>query len=65
MPLDDLDRRVLELEGQVWHRPGAKETAIREQFDWTPTRFYQHLDEEEALAEFPLLVNRLRRLRDR
>ena len=46
---------------------GAKETAIRDRFGVTPTRYYQVLnalvDRPDALALDPLLVRRLRRLR--
>ena len=44
-----------------------KEQAIKEMFDLSPTRYYQVLnnviDNPAALAEDPLLVRRLRRLR--
>jgi hypothetical protein len=58
---------MLTFERQWWRRPGAKETAIRDQFGVTPTRYYQVLnalvDRSDALAADPLLVRRLRRLR--
>jgi len=58
---------MLSFERQWWRRPGAKETAIRDRFDLTPTRYYQMLnalvDRPDALAADPLLVRRLRRLR--
>ena len=58
---------MLAFERQWWRRPGAKETAIRERFAMTPTRYYQVLnalvDRPDALAADPLLVRRLRRLR--
>ena len=58
---------VLGFERQWWRRAGAKETAIRDQFGTTPTRYYQALnalvERPEALAADPLLVQRLRRLR--
>jgi hypothetical protein len=61
------DHEMLTFERQWWRRPGAKETAIRNQFGVTPTRYYQVLnalvDRSEALAADPLLVRRLRRLR--
>ena len=48
---------------------GAKETAIRDRFGLSPTRYYQVLnalvDRPAALAADPLLVRRLRRLRPR
>jgi hypothetical protein len=58
---------MLTFERQWWRQPGAKETAIRDRFDLTPTRYYQVLnalvDRPDALAADPLLVRRLRRLR--
>jgi hypothetical protein len=58
---------MLAFERQWWRRPGAKETAIRDQFGVPPTRYYQVLnalvDRSDALAADPLLVRRLRRLR--
>jgi Protein of unknown function (DUF3263) len=70
VPLDQLDRRdreILALERQWWKYAGAKEQAVRELFDMSPTRYYQVLnaliDKPEALAAEPLLIKRLRRLR--
>ncbi len=61
------EHEMLTFERQWWRRPGAKETAIRDRFGVTPTRYYQVLnalvDRPDALAEDPLLVRRLRRLR--
>ena len=61
------DREILEFERQWWKYAGAKETAIRESFDMSATRYYQVLnaliDRPEALAADPLLVRRLRRMR--
>jgi hypothetical protein len=58
---------MLVFERQWWRRPGAKETAIRNQFGVAPTRYYQVLnalvDRSDALAADPLLVRRLRRVR--
>ena len=65
--LGERDREILEFERQWWKYAGAKETAIREKFDMSATRYYQVLnaliDRPEALAADPLLVRRLRRLR--
>jgi hypothetical protein len=65
--LSDRDREILEFERQWWKYAGAKETAVREQFDMSATRYYQVLnaliDRPEALEADPLLVRRLRRLR--
>jgi hypothetical protein len=61
------EHEMLAFERQWWRRPGAKETAIRDLFDLTPTRYYQVLnalvDRPAALEADPLLVRRLRRLR--
>jgi len=68
MDINEQDREVLEFEKQLWKYEGAKIAAILEQFGWTATRYYQRLnaiiDKPEALAFDPLLVNRLRRLRN-
>ena len=65
--LTERDQRILSFERQWWKYAGAKETAVREQFDMSATRYYQVLnaliDRPEALAIDPLLVRRLRRLR--
>lgn len=66
--LSDLDRTMLACEREWWTRPGSKEQAIRDVFDWTPTAYYARLnrliDQPEALAHDPVTVGRLRRLRD-
>jgi len=65
--LSDKDQQLLAFERQWWKYAGAKETAIRELFDMSSTRYYQVLngliDSPAALAHDPLLVKRLRRLR--
>jgi hypothetical protein len=65
--LSDRDREILEFERHWWKYAGAKETAVREEFDMSSTRYYQVLnaliDRPEALEADPLLVRRLRRLR--
>jgi len=67
LTLSDRDREILDFERQWWKYAGAKETAVREKFDMSSTRYYQVLnaliDRPEALAADPLLVRRLRRLR--
>lgn len=67
--LTDTERAVLDFEGGGWWRyAGAKDTAIRETFEWSPTRHYQVLnallDRPAAVEYAPLLVRRLLRLRD-
>ncbi|HEX8518243.1 MAG TPA: DUF3263 domain-containing protein [Pseudonocardia sp.] len=65
--LERREREILAFERQWWKYAGAKEQAVRELFDMSPTRYYQVLnalmDRPEALAADPLLVRRLRRLR--
>ena len=70
VPPRELTRReheMLTFERQWWRRAGAKETAIRDQFGVSPTRYYQVLnallDRPEALRHDPMLVKRLRRMR--
>ena len=70
-PADKLsarDAEILAFERQWWNYAGSKEQAIRDLFDMSATRYYQVLngllDRPEALAADPMLVKRLRRLRD-
>ncbi|WP_103532030.1 DUF3263 domain-containing protein [Streptomyces sp. SM11] len=62
------DRALLALERRSWAGPGAKERAIREGLGISPVRYYQLLnaliEDERALREDPVTVNRLRRVRD-
>ncbi|MFJ3600593.1 DUF3263 domain-containing protein [Streptomyces sp. NPDC090126] len=62
------DRALLALERRPWSGPGAKERAIREELGISPVRYYQLLnaliEDERALREDPVTVNRLRRVRD-
>jgi hypothetical protein len=65
--LSDRDREILAFERQWWKYAGAKETAIRDLFGMSATRYYQVLnaliDRPQALVADPMLVKRLRRLR--
>lgn len=65
--LSDLEMRILEFERSWWRYAGAKESAIKELFDMSAPRYYQLLndliDREDALLASPMLVKRLRRLR--
>lgn len=65
--LSDLEARILEFERSWWRYAGAKESAIKELFDLSAPRYYQLLndliDREDALVASPMLVKRLRRLR--
>jgi len=69
MALSERDRAILDFERSWWAEPGPKEVTIRERFDLSPTRYYQVLNElldsEDAMEYDPLVVRRLRRLRDR
>jgi hypothetical protein len=66
--LTDLETRILDFERNWWRFAGAKETAIKELFDLTAPRYYQLLndliDRDDALVASPMLVKRLRRLRE-
>ena len=65
--LSERECAILAFERQWWKYAGAKETAIRDLFDLSATRYYQTLnaliDRPEALVHDPMLVKRLRRLR--
>ena len=66
--LDERSRGVLDLE-RGWARGGGpKARLIRQRLGMSPTRYHQvlvrALDLPEALAYDPMLVRRLRRLRD-
>lgn len=63
------ERDILDFERTWWSEVGSKETAIRDRFELSATRYYQLLNElidlPGALAYDPLVVRRLRRQRDR
>jgi hypothetical protein len=66
--LDELTRQVLDFERSWRGRGMSKDRAIRTRLGLTPTRYRQLLvratDLPEALAYAPMLVARLRRLRE-
>lgn len=66
--LTDREQQILMFERQWWKHAGAKETAIRDLFGCSGTRYYQELlaiiDKPAALAFDPMLVKRLQRLAD-
>lgn len=66
--MDDLGRQILKLEKQHPRYGGAKDHAIRERFGFSATTYFQILnrlvDDPEAAWMEPVLINRLRRLRD-
>ena len=61
-------RRLLDFEGGWASHGGAKARAIRAEFGWSTTRYYQVLDglleTPEAVRHDPMLVRRLLRLRE-
>jgi hypothetical protein len=66
--LSELEVRILDFEASWWRYAGAKEAAIKELFELSAARYYQLLndliDRDDALAASPMLVKRLRRLRE-
>jgi hypothetical protein len=66
--LSELEIRILDFEASWWRYAGAKEAAIKELFELSAARYYQLLndliDRDDALAASPMLVKRLRRLRE-
>ena len=66
--LSDLEVRILDFERQWWKYAGAKDAAIKELFQISAKEYYELLnnliDRDDALAASPLLIKRLRRLRE-
>jgi hypothetical protein len=66
--LDDRAREILDFEREAWTLTIVKERAIRERFGFSAARYHQLLhriiDTPAALAYDPMLVRRLRRLRE-
>jgi uncharacterized protein DUF3263 len=66
--MDDRSREILDFEREAWKLTVTKERAIRERFGFSPARYHQLLhriiDRPEAVALDPMLVRRLRRLRE-
>jgi hypothetical protein len=67
--LTDRDQAIIDFERSWWNESGPKEALIRERFELSAARYYQILNElleSTAAYEYdPLVVRRLRRLRDR
>lgn len=67
--LTETQRAVLDFERTDGHGAGLTASAIRAQLGWSQARYYQVLnalmDSPEAIAVDPLLVYRLRRLREK
>lgn len=66
--LDERSRAILDFEREWWKHPAPKEGRIRDRFGISAARYHQLLhriiDAPEALTYDPMLVRRLRRLRD-
>ena len=66
--LSNRDADLLDFEGSWWRADCSKEDEIRSRFGMSTPRYYQQLnaliDQPEALAYAPLLVKRLRRMRE-
>lgn len=66
--LDERDRELLDFERESWKLRMSKERAIRERFGFSTARYHQLLnraiDRPAALSYDPMLVRRLRRIRD-
>lgn len=66
--MTDDDRAILTFAALTFRHAGSMDAAVREQLGLTPTAFYARLlrllDDPEALAVDPVLVHRLRRMRD-
>ncbi len=66
--LTDLENKILDFEKNWWRFAGAKESAIKELFKLSAPGYYQLLndliDRDDALVASPMLVKRLRRLRE-
>lgn len=66
--LDYAEKRILDFANRRFHTPGEREQAIRDEFGYSATRYFQQLnlllDRPEALAYAPVTVNRLRAVRE-
>lgn len=69
MALTERDIAIIEFERTWWSEDSSKESIIRERFELSTTRYYELLgdliDSDEAYEHDPLVIRRLRRLRDR
>jgi hypothetical protein len=69
VPLSKFEQALLEFERTWWSEDQPKEAAIAEQFHLTTAEYYEQLqaliESDQALSHDPLVVRRLRRMRDR
>lgn len=67
MALSERDLTILAFEARWGAHSAEKEEAVRAQLALTPARYYQLLtrlvDDADALAHDPMLIHRLRRMR--
>lgn len=67
-PLSDRDKSILDFESQNPHHDGIKEEKIVRTYNMSATRYYQILgaliDHPEAQEYKPVMMNRMRRVRD-
>jgi hypothetical protein len=67
-PMNVREHQILGIEARRWKFEGAKIAAVREQVGLSGARYYQVLDRlidrADVEAEYPMLVRRLRRLRE-
>lgn len=67
--LTDREETILDIAGQWFRYPGAREQLIRDRLDISATRYHQQLnallDTERALAYAPVTVHRLLEGRER
>jgi len=66
--LSERDEALLDFEAGWWRAERSKDDEIRARFGMSTPRYYQQLntliDQPEAMAYAPLLVKRLRRMRE-
>ena len=66
--LTDQDRAIIDFERAWWQASGRKDVAVRERLGLSPSRYYtclnQLLEKPEAMDYDPMVVRRLRRMRD-
>jgi hypothetical protein len=69
MALTERDRAILDFERSWWSEPGPKERTIKERFELSSARYYTLLgaliESPDALEYDPLLIRRLRRVKER
>lgn len=68
MDVNDQQRAILAFERRFYTTASNKENDIRDELGMNPVRYYARLtallDNPEALAAEPVLIKRLRRIRD-